>query len=943
MAFNTDTRNKLARMVADARTILRTEFTSQLQEIYGIQPDGNITDIEKLSHLNDEQLDVARLLRERVVHLASGMENEKKPILAAIDRMTREQSFTLLNRFAALRMSEERKLIQQCVGAGMDSEGFAVYLQIAGTGLGNRFERFCTFIFCVFDEIAVDLGILFDRFSPIGLLFPRESALERVLDVLNHSELKHLWAEDEAIGWIYQYFNSPEERKSMRNASQAPRNSRELAVRNQFFTPRYVVEFLTDNTLGRIWYEMRKGDTVLKNQCRYLVRRPNEIFLAPGEKPPGEPDDVTDLSQEELLKKTVHIEPRSKKDPRDLRVVDPACGSGHFLLYAFDLLERIYEESWGDPESPNSEATGRTLREDFATLNYLRRAVPKLIIEHNLHGIDIDPRAVQIAALALWLRAQKSWKSRGIKVAERPQIVKSNIVTAEPMPGEEDMRREFTAGLKPRVLGQLVDVVFEKMELAGDAGSLLKIEEEIKDAVTEARKQWLEGPKPEQLPLSGMADTRSRQQNLRFYFNGVTNERFWEQVEDHILEALKDYAEKTENGQEIRRRLFVKDASRGFAFIDLCRKRYDVALLNPPFGLPIDGQQYWLKHHYANAYVDLYPAMVCRAAELVPNGLIGAVSSRSFLFAKTLTEWRVSFALQTLRLLLDLGRPVMDGAMVEACASVVVTANPEEEFIVIDCRDEEDKGEAAERLICSEKFTAVIQRSEIQAIFRGKLLYKASRKTRALLKSHSACLGSEVLNAKQGLKSFNDFRFFRLRWEVCEDEIHKGKTWEPITRGGGNDFFFTEFASVVRWQDDGIQIAEENRKSNGQTAQARQASRFYHKSGGTYTWRSNSFRVALLPRNVIIGGKGPAIIPAGKTNPYQLIGLLNSAPYRALVELQANANQYETGIIERLPAPIIKGDFDQQIGDLARKAFILYRSASLNDATSVFFRGPLFI
>jgi hypothetical protein len=166
--------------------------------------------------------------------------------------------------------------------------------------------------------------------------------MEDVLGELNKSELMRLWTEDETIGWVYQYFNPPEERRAMRDASAAPRNSRELAVRNQFFTPRYVVEFLTDNTLGRIWYEMRKGDTALKDECRYLVRRPNEVFLAAGEKAPPEVEGRTDLSQEELLKQPVYIEHRPKKDPRDLRVLDPACGSGHFLLYAFDLLERIY-------------------------------------------------------------------------------------------------------------------------------------------------------------------------------------------------------------------------------------------------------------------------------------------------------------------------------------------------------------------------------------------------------------------------------------------------------------------------------------------------------------------------------------------------------------------------------------------------------------------------
>ena len=166
----------------------------------------------------------------------------------------------------------------------------------------------------------------------------------------------------------------------MREESQAPRNSRELAVRNQFFTPRYVVQFLTDNTLGRIWYEMRGGNTVLAEQCEYMVRKPGEEFA-----------------------------PRAKKDPRDLRVLDPACGSGHFLLYAFDLLLAIYEEAYSDPDSPNSEVTGKRLAEDYSSLDALQRAVPGLVLAHNLHGVDIDPRCVQIAQLALWMRAQRAY------------------------------------------------------------------------------------------------------------------------------------------------------------------------------------------------------------------------------------------------------------------------------------------------------------------------------------------------------------------------------------------------------------------------------------------------------------------------------------------------------------------------------------------------------
>src|SRR5690606_10662321 len=115
--------------------------------------------------------------------------------------------------------------------------------------------------------------------------------------------------------------------------------------------------------------------------------------------------------------------PRAKKDPRELRVLDPACGSGHFLLYAFDLLITIYEEAWADDEPPpRPQDTKGTLREDYPTLEALRRALPGLILEHNLHGVDIDARCAQIAQLALWMRAQRAYRDFGVPRSERPVI-----------------------------------------------------------------------------------------------------------------------------------------------------------------------------------------------------------------------------------------------------------------------------------------------------------------------------------------------------------------------------------------------------------------------------------------------------------------------------------------------------------------------------------------
>jgi len=673
MPFDKETRNLLAKTVASCRRRLAGDVADQLRGVFGLHPDGVVLPLEKLTHLSPDQHAAARRLRDLLDHYtvgAAGKDSDRRK--ASYERIVMEIAFTVLNRLAALRLCEERGLVVECVRKGTTSAGFQMFERISGGALGGRYDTYRVFLECLFDELALDLGVLFDRMTPQSAVFPSERCMEDVLAELNKPELTHLWTEDETIGWVYQYFNPPEERKAMREASQAPRNSRELAVRNQFFTPRYVVEFLTDNTLGRIWYEMRKGDTVLKEKCRYLVRGPNEVFLGTDEKPPAGKDDGTDLSQEELLKRPVYIEHRPKKDPRDLRILDPACGSGHFLLYAFDLLEQFYEEAWSDPESPKSDVTGRTLQEDLETLDDLRRETPKLIVEHNLHGIDIDPRAVQIAALAIWLRAQKTWKSLDIKAAGRPRIARSNIVTAEPMPGEEDMRREFTAGLKPRVLGQIVDEVFEKMKLASEAGSLLKIEEEIKDAVAAAGKQWWEGTKPEQQLLFPVMDApRPKQLELRFDVKGITDVRFWEQAEDRILDALQEYAERAENGYATRRRLFAEDAARGFAFIDLCRKRYDVVLMNPPFGEPAKLSKTLIERSFPRTKNDVYAAFVERSLGLLQQGgRLGAITSRTGFFLSSFTKWREEILLKEAKpaVFADLGYGVMDNAMVEAAA-----------------------------------------------------------------------------------------------------------------------------------------------------------------------------------------------------------------------------------------------------------------------------------
>lgn len=694
MTFDKSTRNRLASFVGTARNLLADEFTHQFQSLYGISDKGVITPLKQLRHLDDAGLSTAILLRERIDYLVRSHPDDKDSTKGAVDRLAREQAFTVLNRLAAVRMAEKRDLVVESVGKGYQSKGFQVFEQVAGSGLGETYQRYCRYLFCLFDELAVDLGILFDRHSPQGLLFPRESALRELLKLLNTPDLDALWVEDETIGWIYQYYNDPAERKKMREAS-APRNSRELAVRNQFFTPRYVVEFLTDNTLGRIWYEMTQGQTRLKDQCRYLVRRPTEIFLNPGDTAPDHPPQ-DGLSQEGLLKQPVYIAHHPRKDPRGIRMLDPACGSMHFGLYAFDLFELIYDEAWELEEQLGVDALSyppgmKSLHDTYTDKNTFLKDIPRLIIEHNLHGIDIDPRAAQIAGLSLWLRAQRTWQQQGLHPQNRPRIRRSNIVCAEPMPGDEAFLNEFivthlSTTPEGKLLSQLVCRVSAAMKLAGEAGSLLKIEEEIAGAVNEAKQAWLAGSKMEQGRLFADDTSQSEQLELRLDVRGITDETFWEKAEELIYAALQVHAEQAEHN-DYQRRLFAGDTAHGFAFIDLCRKRYDVVLMNPPFGLATHQIFERLKDLSPSTYTEIFASFVSRGLNLLSEGgLVGAITSRAFLTIKRLQEWRQHEVLPSLELLLDLGRQVMDSALVESCAYALRRGTPPSTVYALDAK-----------------------------------------------------------------------------------------------------------------------------------------------------------------------------------------------------------------------------------------------------------------
>lgn len=971
-------RNKLRSVVTQCRKLLERSVGETLQGQFGIyalgkKGDVKIEDEARMSHLSDEDRACRKDLIDHFEHIqALGYRPQD-----ALAQLVREIAFTHLNRLCAYKMMEARGLIREAVSRGVKSQGFLFYLadhpeDEKRYNSGEQDVAYRHFLDWLGGTLSEEIGVLFNPNDPANRLYPPQRTLDGVLDLLNGGDIKPeettlqeawagIWSQDETIGWVYQYFTPKELRDQARKESQAPRNSYELAFRNQFFTPRYVVEFLTDNTLGRIWYEMRKGDTKLKEQCRYMVRRPNESFLDEGQEPPENPESQDDLSQEERLKQPVHIPHRVKKDPRELKILDPACGSGHFLLYCFDLLLTIYEEAYADPD------LGPALKQDYPAMEDLCQAVPGLILAQNLHGIDIDLRSTQIAALALWLRCQRDYREMSLKT-ERPEITRSNVVCAEPMPGEEQMLREFVGQLEPKLLGQLVEFVFDKMKLAGEAGSLLKIEDELRGAIAEAKKQWRQAPKELQLSLfESHTSPRKPEQQCLFDTTGVTDDEFWSEAETNVLSSLRRYATQATNRESLTRALFADDAERGFALIDVLHRQFDVILMNPPFGDPAIRANRYLQQSYIAAKHDLASAFVERALDLCSSdGLVGSITPRTLFFLSYLSHWREQTVVNrsTVYAFSDFGDGVLD-ATIETAAHVVgirtrcKLTSWFSRHLVNDTR-ETDLREAVDKTangaISPSVFLCDVD--TFRAIERSPFAYAVPDEIRRIFGSLPS-FETDTCKGFVGALTQDDFRFLRLWWETDPEIAGRDWTanstavWVPFTKGGSYTPYFADYPLTIRWDHDGQELKQfltEYRKERGfadQWTSQLNAYDKYFRLGLTWSCRPNpqgSFWV--LPKGCIFGNSGPAV-QGTEDEVLWLLAIFNSRLYRALLDLlmprgatSGQSLKYNLGYMRAVPVPACDGRSRSVLGAQVRACIKSLRSVASGDECSHIYDGP---
>ena len=676
----------------------------------------------------------------------------------------------------------------------------------------------------------------------------------------------------------------------MREASGAPRNSRELAVRNQFFTPRYVVQFLVDNSLGRQWFEMTKGQTALIDSCQYIVKRKQEVFLEKGEEIP-----------EAKIEGANYIEYRALKDPREILMLDPACGSMHFGLYCFDLFEQIYLEAWDNHPALMTDLRDKYMRNDFI------KRIPGYILRHNIHGVDIDPRAIQIAGLSLWLRAQKSYDKLGLQPADRPAISKSNLVIAEPMPGDVQLLNEFTKSL-PGPIGKLVRVIWDKMQLAGETGLLLKIEEELKKEIEIAKEEYEEykNTSVQSTLFDSPAESKAAEMAAIYGKGQKITKDFFDTAEEEVLKALKGFAENAEGEDAFQKLLFAEDTARGFAFIELCRKRYDVIVMNPPFGAGTISSKKYLDSNYIQSKSDLYAIFLERNTDLLKEkGFTAQITNRTGFFLSSLSKWRTKIILEHyhVNLFADLGSGILD-AMVETAAYIftkgVNKQLPSTFYDLLKTSESEKESQLESLIKVGGSSMHHINTEKFNRLKNANFAYWIPEELYELIEKNPQ-FESQEREARIGLSTGDDFQFIRIWTEVLNTKEY----WKPFAKGGEYSPYYSNIHLVVNWKNEGKEIRN-FKDERGKLRSRPQNISYFFKPGITWTRRTSSnlsFRI--LPAGCVFGDKGPSCFTG---NNVFWIGILQSSAFQVLVEAQlaagdAAARSYETGIIQSTPVP----------------------------------------
>ncbi len=490
----------------------------------------------------------------------------------AYEKLVEELTFTLFNRLAALKVMEAHTLHPEIVtrreSHGGRSFAHLAWLEQKPNARNDEAEGLLPFLEDQLQKLASDYP-LFSPQHPYHLL-PTALELQSIINAFNHVETDtqvetEIWKSDDVLGWLYESYNNY--KKAAHKASGDKTEYNKVSIQSQVYTPRWVVQFLVDNSLGKLYLEMFP-DSEIRNKYK--------IANAPSS------------------------QTRERKPLHEIRMIDPSTGSGNYLLYGFDMYYDLYIDQIENYGADYNEAD-----------------VPKLIIEHNLHGVDLDDRAIQLAQLGLYIKAKR--KKRSVKI-EHFNIVSSDFF----LPAYNDVKDIFEDGNVGERERKIIEDLWEDLQNAHKFGSLIRLEEKL-------NLKWF-GTKdkndPNQIVLFG-------QQNLEDYVNFRTN---------FFTNLQKAVAQNTAKQGQTFLNTKTQDA---ITFLQLLTQKYDVAVANPPYTDSADfgpDLKKFVEANYKQPYkfnTNLYAAFIKRCCEITTDdGYVGMIHPHTFMFIKTFEDVR---------------------------------------------------------------------------------------------------------------------------------------------------------------------------------------------------------------------------------------------------------------------------------------------------------------
>ncbi len=935
--MNEALQSKLHDLTLNARALLTQETLDLLQGVYGLHPNGTFEPIAKLPAVLG--IEEARETRTRLEYhvrdeIAAGRSGEE-----AVAHLAREVAFTHLNRLVAFKLLEARKLMSGTIDRHHDSKGFLFYvndhpteyaLYNAGAlpqdalGEGPRDKAYRHFLLWHCAELAREIQVLFDADNLPSRLFPRPRVLRNLIELLNSADVTEAWqvGNEETIGWVYQYFNEEALQAAFAAARQQKQKfqAKDIPSVTQLFTQHWIVKYLVHNTLGRLWLELHP-DSRLAEQMEYLVPQPAHS------------------SSSQITKPIV----AGLRRVRDITILDPACGTMHFGLVAFDLFASMYRE-----EMMHAGESGWPINPSVSSEDEIANS----ILTNNLYGIDIDLRAVQLSALTLYLKARV--------LNPKAKIKDNNLVCADVMLPSGDHLSAFLADTKftRPVYERVIRQVWTRIKQVKQLGSLLPIEKDIREII----EQEYQRQRADKTPLFNQALYRDAHES---------DEDFWVFLDTQIVQAL-DLFMRDQASRGIDERYFTEEAVKGFRLLDVLMRQYDVVITNPPYMARrkmSDEIAQPLAAYYPIAKSDLYAAFIQRCLDLTePGGRIGMLTMHSFMFISSYENLREDIRTKAaVETLIHLGGGLFatgNPGTLQTAAFVLhreINTQCRNNYIGTFFRLVKEPNAEVKRIGYERALVNLCAGNPDPALFRYRQgdfdaipgspwVYWIGAFIRRLFTENATL--NEIAQPKHGLSTCDNYRYIRCWWEIGRGRIAFGnltaveaslsrRKWFPYMKGGKFRRWYGNQDIVVNWSEDGDEIkADIVRKYpylNGNWGMVVTNPGFYFHTGLTYSYLTQgTFSARLSPGGFIFDVAGSSLFPEESKLPLVLSVLNSSFAAYALSLINPTVN-FQVGDLSRLPIP---NESSPLLDNLVVQAIALAKRDSAEDETTYDFAGP---